>query len=280
MHAVVTPVRDTISIDSRRPESRQRAVWSLLEVALPGQSRIPYAIILAPETGAVPAIRMRDLSCFESLEDDQIDILEFLPDDLAAKGRELGGVALLVSLEDNLSHFLRISDRTSIVFAGSAQAAADRLFDEHVDSRIRPFVSHLPFYTLRAAATKFGELMESEQEGWVRVPEKLRMSEGMFVAQVVGQSMEPRIPDGSLCVFRAPVVGSRQGRLVLIEQMNEYDIAWRYTIKRYGRLSPLVEGEERTEKIRLEPLNPEFEAFDLAADQFRVVAEFVQVLES
>ena len=211
MPAVVTPVRDTISIDSRRPQSQQRAVWSLLEVVLPGQSGIPYGIILAPDTGAVPAIRMRNLSCLESLpeslDDGQIDILEFLPDDFAAKGQELGGLALLASLEDSLSHFLRISDRTSIVFSGSAQAAADRLFDEHVDSRIRPFVSHLPFYSLRAAATKFGELMECEQEGWVRVPEKLRMSEGMFVAQVVGQSMEPRIPDGSLCVFRAPVVG-------------------------------------------------------------------------
>ena len=34
------------------------------------------------------------------------------------------------------------------------------------------------------------------------------------------------------------------------------------------------------ESIRLEPLNHEFEAFELGAGDFRVIAEFVQVLQS
>ncbi len=46
--------------------------------------------------------------------------------------------------------------------------------------------------------------------GWVRAPENLRLHEGMFVATVVGRSMEPRIPDGSACIFRAPVTGSQK----------------------------------------------------------------------
>ncbi len=41
----------------------------------------------------------------------------------------------------------------------------------------------------------------------------------MFVARIAGQSMEPKIPDGSLCVFRHGVTGSRQGRLVLVERL-------------------------------------------------------------
>ena len=41
----------------------------------------------------------------------------------------------------------------------------------------------------------------------------------MFVARIAGRSMEPRIPDGSLCVFRAGVTGSREGRLVLVEYL-------------------------------------------------------------
>jgi SOS-response transcriptional repressor LexA len=41
-----------------------------------------------------------------------------------------------------------------------------------------------------------------------------------------------------------------------------------------------VEGAERAEAIRLEPLNREFPAFDLTADEFRVIAEFVEVLSS
>ena len=33
--------------------------------------------------------------------------------------------------------------------------------------------------------------------------------------------MEPRIPDGSLCVFRYNVVGSRNGKLVLVMHYGE-----------------------------------------------------------
>ena len=98
---------------------------------------------------------------------------------------------------------------------GDAQATVDRLFDEHVDSAVRPFVTHLPLYGLRAAATKFGEGMESGagEAGCAR-PENLRLTDGMFVAHVVGRSMEPLIPDGSLCIFRAPVTGSRKGKRI------------------------------------------------------------------
>jgi len=82
-----------------------------------------------------------------------------------------------------------------------------------------------------------------------------------------------------VCIFRAPVTGSRNGRYLLIEKFGETDFASRYTVKRYARRGALVESAERGGPIRLEPLNPEFEAFDLTSDEFRVVAEFVQVLE-
>ncbi len=192
----------------------------------------------------------------------------------------MGGQPLIESLENGLSHFLRISDRTPIAFAGGPQAAVDRLFDEHVDATPRKFITHLPLYSLRAAATKFGDFMDAAEDGWVRVPEKLHLDNGMFVARVVGRSMEPRIQDGDFCVFRAPVVGSRRGRLLLIEMLDVDDASRRYTVKKYARAGELVEGGEREGSIRLEPLNKEFEAFDLTSDQYRVVAEFVQALPS
>jgi hypothetical protein len=263
---------------------KRHAYWSLLEIAQPGRGAVPYGILLADrETGDLTQ-RLRDAADFADLEEQEYDILAALPDDLARKGAEMGGLRLLDWLEDSLSGFFRISDRSAIVYS-DARAAADRLFDEHVDSGVRPFVTHLPLYGLRAAATRFGEGMDAEQEGWVRAPEKLRLKEGMFVARVVGRSMEPLIPDGSACIFRAPVTGSRKGRYLLIEQFGETDFASRYTVKRYARQGALSEGvlnqgDDREAPIRLEPLNPEFEAFDLMGDRFRVVAEFVQVLAS
>jgi phage repressor protein C with HTH and peptisase S24 domain len=217
----------------------------------------------------------------EDLDEQELDILDALPDDLRQKGQEVGGLRLLDSFEKGLSHFFRVSDRTRIVYSGDPRATVNSLFDEFVDTNIRPFVTHLPVYHVRAAATRFGEQMESEEEPeeWVRAPENLRLSEGMFVAHVVGKSMEPLIPEGSACVFRAPVTGSRKGRILLIEKFGGAE-ASRFTVKRYARQGTLSKAAERDGAIRLEPLNKDFEAFDLTADEFRVVAEFVQVLPS
>jgi phage repressor protein C with HTH and peptisase S24 domain len=268
-----------IPIESKLVQTGRRACWSLLEIAQAGRSPIPYGILLADQDTSQLTHRLRGAESFDELDEQEADILSALSVDLEQKAREMGGVRLLESLEDSLSGFFRIGDRTPIVYR-DAQAAVDRLFDEHVDATIRPFITHLPVYGLRAAATKFGEGMEGEREGWVRAPEKLRLTDGMFVAQVVGRSMEPLIPDGSFCIFRAPVTGSRKGRYLLIEKFDETDFAARYTVKKYARWGGRDESAKRESAIRLEPLNPEFEAFDLTEDRFRVAAEFVQVLPS
>jgi SOS-response transcriptional repressor LexA len=260
-------------------ETKRRACWSLLEVAPSGGRPIPYGILLADQDTSQLTRRLRDAGCFDELDEQESDILTELPGDLDKKAREIGALRLLESLEDCLSGFFRIGDRTPIVYT-DAQAAVDRLFDEHVDSEVKEFITHLPLYGLRAAATKFGEGMDGGQEGWVRVPENLRLTEGMFVAHVVGRSMEPLIRDGSACIFRAPVTGSRKNRYLLIEKFDETDFAARYTVKKYARRGDRDESAECEDAIRLEPLNPEFEPFDLTSDKFRVVAEFVRVLPS
>ncbi len=288
MPAAVIPIRTGTA-------TGRRASWSLLEIARPGHAPKPLGILLVDEDTDALTLRLRDESDFDDLDEQGTDFLAALASDLASKGQEPGGGALLLkSLEDSLSGFLRIGDGTRIAYKGNAGRAVDKLFDEHVDSEVRQFVTHLPFYGLRAAATKFGEEFDpadvGEPEAWVRAPRGLRLTEGMFVAQVLGRSMEPLIPDGSYCVFRGPVVGSRQGKRLLIEQTGgrgkdgkniASDLASRYTVKRYtSRKGADAEGGWRHESIRLEPLNPEFEAFELGPGDFKVIGEFVQVLNS
>jgi phage repressor protein C with HTH and peptisase S24 domain len=221
--------------------SKRRGCWSLLEIAQAGQRPLPFGVLLVDQSTGELTRRFRDFACFDALEEGEWDILTALPADLDQKAQEMGGLALLQSLEDSLSGFFRISDRESIAYS-DANVAVDRLFDEHVDSAIRKFITHLPLYGLRAAATQFGEGMEAREEGWVRVPQNLRLTQGMFVARVVGRSMEPLIPDGSLCIFRAGAAGSRKGRFLLIELFGETDFASRYTVKRYARQGGLVES--------------------------------------
>jgi len=269
-----------VSITSgRRPQSTHSGEYLLLALALPGESVRNIGVFLRDrETGRVYP-RIRDH--WEEIRDpEEAGLLKALGEDFEAKIQELGGDEFLRALEDSLSNTLRLSPRTAVAVDDFSRTLA-RLYEEHVEpADVQPFVTHLPLYSLQAAATRFGEDREVEAEGWVKAPAKLRLTSDMFVGRVVGRSMEPRIPDGSLCVFRKGVVGSRQGKLVLVERMGATDTSTRYTIKKYTSQKRRT-GEEEWEHagVRLEPLNKEFEGFDLKEGEAKVIAEFIQVLE-
>ncbi len=71
------------------------------------------------------------------------------------------------------------------------------------------YVACVPLVPLKAAAGAFSDPQHIEKDNWqwVAVETKHRLRPGMFVAQIVGKSMEPAIPDGSYCLFAAPVTG-------------------------------------------------------------------------
>ena len=148
------------------------------------------------------------------------------------------------------------------------------------------YITCAPLVPLKAAAGGFGDPQHIEDDDceWVAVESGHRLRTGMFVAQVVGKSMEPAIRDGAWCLFRAPVEGTRQGKTVLVQLRDATDpeTGQRYTVKRY-KSEKAKEGESwRHEKITLEPVNPDFEPIVLAGageGEFQVVAELVEVLE-
>jgi len=265
----------------------QKAHYVVLELALPGQDVIAAGVLLLDPSRDKIYLKMRtDWGIVADAEG--AEVLEHLASQLESDGRELGGEGLLRRLEDALSNTLRISERKTVT-VGDFDRALQRLYQRYVEkillpsASVRPFQTHLPLYSLRAAAGRFSGDMEVEAEGWVPVPPELRLSKDMFVAQVTGRSMEPMIPDGSLCVFRHTVVGSRQGKLLLIQHRGVSESGGEFTVKRYTSLkTPSAEGW-RHSRIRLEPLNPEYEAWDLDPSDieegpYRVIGEFVRVL--
>jgi len=270
-----------VSISSgRRPQKGSSGEYLLVELALPGKRQRNIGVLLRDTaTGQVyPKIREH----WDEIEEpEEAELLEALNEDFERKIHEMGGDKFLGWLEDSLSNTLRLSPRTAVAVDDFPRTLA-RLYEEHVETaKVQAFVTHLPLYSLKAAATRFGEDREVEAEGWVKTPAKLRLTPDMFVARVVGRSMEPRIPDGSLCIFRAGVVGSRQGKLVLVERFGTTETSARYTIKKYtSKKSHGEAGEWEHASVRLEPLNREFEGFDLVEGEARVIAEFIQVLES
>jgi type I restriction enzyme, R subunit len=147
------------------------------------------------------------------------------------------------------------------------------------------YVTCVPLVPLKVAAGAFGDPHHVEEDGfeWVSVDVRHRLRRGMFVAQVVGQSMEPAIPDGSYCLFAAPVEGTRQWKTVLAQLRDTTDpeTGERYTVKRYES-QKMEDGDSWSHtKITLKPLNPEFGPIVLnRADQgeLQVIAEVIEVL--
>lgn len=146
------------------------------------------------------------------------------------------------------------------------------------------FRTCVPVYSLKAAAGGFSESQSPEPEGWAEISVGRRLTEDMFVAQVVGKSMEPKIPDGSWCLFTRRVEGSRDGRIVLVEHRDiaDPDTEGSYTVKQYRRAPrDLASGEERVGVVLLQPLNKDFEPIVITGgEEVSVRAEFLEVLQT
>ena len=259
--------------------SRREGTYVLLSAALPNRPEQNIGVLLIDRSTGRAWTRLREN--YDDLADpEDAEVLEALPEDLVKRIEESGAEACLQSLEDSLSNVLRVSHRQAVAVDDFSRVL-DRLYHEHVEElEVQPFRTHLPLYSLRAAAGSLGEEMESEAEDWVRAPEGLRLAPDLFVAHVVGRSMEPRIPDGSLNLFRLHPAGSRQNKILLIQRFGVLDETARYTVKRYTS-KKVFSGEDQWqhEQIRLEPLNPEFDAWDVEPQDFAVVAEWLRVIE-
>ncbi len=267
-------------------KTARKAQYSIVVFVPPGKAKVNAGVLLLDADTDRLHVRMRR-DWDRIAEEDDAEVLAGLQQEFELHGREEGGESLLRRFEDTFSNTLRITDRETIAVS-DFEKAAKRLYQHHVEgvraeSKVLPFRTHLPVYSLRAAATRFGEDMEVEADEWVHAPESLSLTPDMFVARVVGRSMEPLIPDGSLCIFRYGVVGSRQGKLLLIQHTAASDTGGEFTVKRYTSTKVSSGDEWRHERIRLEPINPEFDPWDLDASEledgpYRVRGEFIRVL--
>lgn len=146
-----------------------------------------------------------------------------------------------------------------------------------------------PLIDLRFAAGSFSDTqaLEDGAGDWVALPDWISPRPGLFVAQVVGESMNRRIPNGSWCLFRANPAGTREGKVVVVQHRSIADpeTGGRYTIKRYqSEKVPAEDGRWRHRRITLHPDSdrPGFEPLVLSLGEdeegFSVVAEMLMVL--
>jgi SOS-response transcriptional repressor LexA len=147
----------------------------------------------------------------------------------------------------------------------------------------------VPISTLKAAAGLWSEeqadleALADNADEWALLAGR-KLTNGMFVAQVVGKSMEPLVPDGSYCLFRPVTGGSKQGRKLLVwhSGVTDAETGGQYTLKVYQSQKLASDDEElQNAQVVLTPLNPDFSPIVLdACDEgaVRAIAEFVRVL--
>jgi hypothetical protein len=258
----------------------RKGEYVLFEACLP--QRPPQnagVLVIDPATGR-GWVRFR--SRFDDIADpEDAEVLEGLEDHSRSVIAESGAEAWLRSLEDSCSNALRVSERREVAVDAFTRVL-DRLFDQHVEP-VTPahYQTHLPLYPMRVAAGFIGEEMQSvEPEDWVRAPEGMRLDGSLIVVRVVGRSMEPLIPEGSLNIFRLHPVGSRNGKVVLIQRKGVLDDTAGCTVKWYSSVkSNSEDGQWRHDQVRLRPHNHEFPEWDLSPEEFAVIAVWDRVIE-
>jgi uncharacterized protein len=141
----------------------------------------------------------------------------------------------------------------------------------------------VPIFDLAIAAGGFRSGYAEECDR-VQLPDGMEARENLFVAQVVGRSMDRRIPDGAWCLFRANPSGSRNGKIVVVQHwtIQDPDTGGSWTIKRYRSEKTATDVGWRHGRIILSPESWSDEYADItfdedAAGELRVVAELVSI---
>ncbi len=170
---------------------------------------------------------------------------------------------------------------------GNAESEVEPLHPFPVVSgeELRPWENAVPLYDLQVAAGALSEATEPEVLDWVALPEHYRISEGLFVARVVGESMNRRVANGSWCLFKAHPTGSRAGRVVLAQhrEISDPELGGQYTLKLYEGGPALDESGSRSGSVILRPMSTDsrFQPLVLSqevAEGLSVLAELLGVL--
>lgn len=107
--------------------------------------------------------------------------------------------ATLTVLEQAVQLGFELAEEAPILEAEEQLEVAP--FEIVPDSEAKPHENCVPLLSLKAAAGSFGDEARVEAEAWMKPNSRTKPGPGVFVAQVVGESMNRRIPNGSYGVF-------------------------------------------------------------------------------
>jgi superfamily II DNA or RNA helicase len=135
--------------------------------------------------------------------------------------------------------------------------------------QVVPYVNAIPL--VRAAAGSLIQFEDASEQTWVEPPIPLSKSNQYFICEVIGESMNKRIPNGAYCLFKHYTGGSREGEIVLVQSqlIQDQEFGGHYTIKEYHSKKAPVGELWQHESITLSPLSndQQFKPIELSVDE-------------
>jgi len=151
-------------------------------------------------------------------------------------------------------------------------------------NNINKLINPIPLYDFYAAAGTFSEKQFEKDFILIEGPEN-KTNGDYFACKIVGESMNRVIPNGSICLFKPYTGGSRNGKIVLVENIDiqDQDFNSAFTIKTYSSEKIITdEGWEHT-TIILRPNSYDTSYKNIIINEengteMRVVGEFVSII--
>lgn len=204
-------------------------------------------------------------------------------------GKKVSVVKILFNLEeavsDSLYNYLTQSNANEINETDTMENTVSQQAMEN-DIQLEISKNIIPLYDFYAAAGAFSEMQSEKDFTLIEVPEKYS-GKDYFACTIQGESMNRIIPNGSTCLFKSYTGGSRNGRIMLIENSDRQDPDFNsaFTIKTYSSEKFFNDdGSWQHDSIVLRPNSYDDVYEDIilneeSIDNLRAVGEFIMVLD-
>jgi len=187
-------------------------------------------------------------------------------------------------VEDSMYHYLRENyefdkNQKQEKKKSNEESQLEIPYQEYTDVKV------IPLYDFYAAAGSFSEMQSNKDYSEIKVSDKYNSTD-YFACKVVGESMNKIIPNGSICLFKKYTGGSRNGKIVLVENFDfqDPDFNSAFTVKTYSSEKIINEDGWHHTAIVLRPnsYDNSFENIVITEENgagMRVIGEFVEVIK-
>lgn len=144
----------------------------------------------------------------------------------------------------------------------------------------------IPLYNFYAAAGSFSDLQSDNEYSLISAPSFIKDTKDYFACKIIGESMNRVIPNGSIALFKFYSGGSRNGKIVLVENhdVQDTDFNSAFTVKTYTSEKIVTEEGWSHTKIQLLPHSFDETYLPITINeengvQMKIIGEYISIIK-